>query len=220
VPVLGYSEQPVPYLVMKFAPNGMFKDRYPLGQRYSLAAILPHVRQIAEGLQHAHNQQTLHLDLKPANVLLGKTHEAVISDFGIALILAEHKTHKTVGDFAGTPIYAAPEQFAKKPSKASDQYALATMVYQWLAGKFPFEGDLVAIIGQKLSQGAGPLRSHVPNLPPAAEQAVLRALAKDPQARFPSVLDFARALESAARLPAPAPAPIPTPASPQKTKEQ
>jgi len=84
VPVLTYAEQPVPYLVMKYAPGGTLALRYPQGQRQPLATILPHVRQIAEGLQHAHDQQTLHLDLKPANVLLGRQQEALISDLILA----------------------------------------------------------------------------------------------------------------------------------------
>src|SRR5260370_175133 len=92
------------------------------------------------------------------------------------------------------------------------------MVYQWLTGKSPFEGDLLAIIGQKLNQDAPALRSHVPSLPAAVEAVVLRALARHPAARYPSVRDFAQALQGAASPPAPPPTPPPT--APQKTKQQ
>lgn len=197
IPVLGYSEQPLPYLVMKFAPNSTLQKRYPMGRRFPLVTIIPHVRQIAEGLQHAHTMNTLHLDLKPANVLLGKQQEAQIADFGIAVILAEHRTHQTVGAFAGTPAYAAPEQVQNKPGKNSDQYALAVMVYQWLTGTLPFVGDVWSIGVQKLTGDPPPLRNYVPDLPPAVEQVVLRALAKDPRARFSSVLEFVQTLEEA-----------------------
>jgi serine/threonine protein kinase len=216
VPVLGYSEQPLPYLVMKFAPNGTLKDYYRLGQRYSLEAILPHVRQIATGLQHAHNLHTLHLDLKPANILLGEHQEALISDFGIAEILQEFKTHKTMSDFAGTPAYAAPEQIQNRPGKASDQYALATMVYQWLTGTLPFRGDPWSIGVQKLAKTPPSPRTYAPDLSPKVEKVLLRALAKEPGKRFPSVGDFARAFEEAAFSATPAArvvsAPLQTPA--------
>jgi WD40 repeat protein len=197
VPVLAYAEQPIPYLAMKYAPNGTLKQHYPKGQRLPLETILPHVCQIAEGLQYAHDHQTLHLDLKPSNVLLGKEQEALISDFGVSLILHQQKTHQTVGNIAGTPAYMAPEQLLQKPEKASDQYALAVMVYQWLTGTLPFTGDVWSIGLQKLSYDPLPLRRYVPNLPPAVEEVVLQALSREPNSRFSRVQAFANALTDA-----------------------
>ncbi|HEY7127397.1 MAG TPA: serine/threonine-protein kinase [Ktedonobacterales bacterium] len=179
VQVVTFSEhETLPYLVLQYAPNGTLKDRYPLEQVFSLDALLPHVQQIAEGLQYAHDRQTLHLDLKPANILLDEQQTALISDFGISVILQDQQTHKSLAGFAGTPAYAAPEQLQEKPGKASDQYALATMIYQWLTGRLPFTGGVWAIGVQKVTSDAPPLGAGVP---PAVAQVVLKALARDPR---------------------------------------
>src|SRR5262249_6644880 len=124
--VLGFSVfQGFPYLALQYAPHGTLKERYPLGHAFPLDTILPHVQQIAKGLQYAHDRRTLHLDLKPANVLLDEQQAALISDFGISVILQPTKTHLTVQMFMGTPAYAAPEQFdveRGQATPASDQY--------------------------------------------------------------------------------------------------
>ncbi len=197
--VLGFSEhQGFPYLVLQYAPHGTLKERYPPGQAFSIDTILPHVQQIAEGLQYAHERQTLHLDLKPANVLLDEQQAALISDFGISVILQPTKTHLTVRTFMGTPAYAAPEQFDEERGRvtpASDQYALATMVYQWLTGRPPFEGaSFVALATQKVFKDPPPLGA---NVPPLLAAVVLRGLAKDPRARYSSARVFAEALLAA-----------------------
>jgi serine/threonine protein kinase len=199
--VLNFAEyQGTPYLVMQYAPNGTLKECYPLGQTFPIETILPHIQHIAEGIQYAHDRQTLHLDLKPANVLLDEGERALISDFGIAVNLQTNNTHETLAGYLGTPAYAAPEQLETHPGKASDQYALATMVYQWLAGRLPFTGDLIQIIAQKIGQhDMPPLGANV-RLEVAA--VMLRGLAKDPHARYPSVRAFAEALAEAAREPA------------------
>ncbi len=172
-----------PYLVLQYAPNGTLKDRYPLGQSFPIETILPHVQQIAEGVQYAHDRQTLHLDLKPANVLLDEQQRALVSDFGIAVTLFPLATHKTLTSYKGTPAYAAPEQCEAHPGYASDQYALATMVYQWLTGSMPFDGSLIEVVGMKIGRHAVPplgakVRKEIADV-------VLRGLAKDPRDRYP-----------------------------------
>jgi serine/threonine protein kinase len=190
VQVVTFSEhETLPYLVLQYAPNGTLKDRYPLEQVFSLDALLPHVQQIAEGLQYAHDRQTLHLDLKPANILLDEQQTALISDFGISVILQDQQTHKSLAGFAGTPAYAAPEQLQEKPGKASDQYALATMIYQWLTGRLPFTGGVWAIGVQKVTSDAPPLGAGVP---PAVAQVVLKALARDPAPAIPRCASLPR----------------------------
>lgn len=74
-------------------------------------SILPCTRQAAEGIQYAHDHQLLHLDIKPANLLLSEQDEVMLADFGIARVLHTQLTHVSVQGSAGTPIYAAPEQF-------------------------------------------------------------------------------------------------------------
>src|SRR5260370_27236114 len=198
VRVLSFSiQQHTPYLVMQLAQSSL-KDRFALGQPQTVETILPYVRQATEGLQYAHDQRIMHLDIKPANLLLTTQNQVLLADFGLAMVLQTQRTHLTLHGFAGTPGYAAPEQFQNKPSLASDQYALGVMVYQWLIGLLPFEGDWWAIGHQKVTQDPPLLRTHAPNISSAVEDVVLRALAKDPKARFATVQDFATALTQAA----------------------
>jgi tetratricopeptide (TPR) repeat protein len=93
----------------------------------------------------------------------------------------------------------APEQIEGHPRAASDQYALGVVVYEWLCGERPFEGSVSELIAQQLSMPPPPIRERMPAIPAEVEQVVLRALAKDPKARFASVKDFATALEQASQ---------------------
>jgi tetratricopeptide (TPR) repeat protein len=213
VKVLGFGDhQDQPYLTLQYAANGTLKDRYPLGQVFPLETILPLVRQIAEGVQYAHEQRMLHLDLKPANVLLDEKQGVLVADFGVARALQGLQTHLSLTLMQGTLAYAAPEQCDKHPTFASDQYALATMVYHWLTAGLPFGNDPVVIFGQKLGQhNVPPLGA---NVPPAVAEVVLRGLAKDPKDRYPTMRAFAEALTEAASKPPPAPPAPPAPALP------
>jgi serine/threonine protein kinase len=197
---------------------GTLLRRHPRKTRLPLATILPYVRQGAEALQYAHDRSLIHLDLKPENLLLGEQCELLLADFGISKVLQQGRTHVTIAGFAGSPGYAAPEQFKGKPGLASDQYALATIIYEWLTGTQPFYADdWIALGFKKNSEEPPPLRSQAPNLPPTVEQAILTALAADPKARFATVREFASALGQAGEIAKPA---APAPAASQKTKEQ
>ena len=189
-----------PFLVMDYAPNGSLRQLHPKGQRAPLSTIVPYVKQIADALQYAHDQQLVHRDIKPENLLLGRNHEILLSDFGIAVVLQQSRSHLTVPDFAGTPDYMAPEQFQGQASQASDQYALAEVVYEWLAGDLPFHAsDAFALGVQKLQMDPPPLFFKVPKTPVQVEQVVLKALARTPEERFATVQDFAQALEQASQ---------------------
>jgi serine/threonine protein kinase len=100
-------------------------------------------------------------------------------------------------DVVGTAAYMAPEQFKGKPAKASDQYALAVIVYEWLTGERPFLGSFVELASQHLYAAPPPIQGKTAVLP-VVERVVLTALAKDPAQRFGSVREFATALEQAA----------------------
>ncbi len=177
-------------------PHNTLRQKYPPGVRLPFAAVLWYVQQIAAALQYAHNQGIVYLDLKPENILLSERGTVMLAGFGLARSYLETPQHATSG-FAGTPAYAAPEQFqeGQAPGPASDQYALAVMAYEWLTGTLPFAGDWFAIAHQKLTQEPPPLREKVPTISPAVEEVVLKALARDPRARFPSVQEFAAWLE-------------------------
>ncbi len=219
--------QGMPYLVMDYAPNGSLRDRHPKGSQLPLETVVAYSGEIATALQYAHDQHIIHRDVKPENVLIGRHGELLLSDFGIATLSATGRTsHHSYFGKAGTPLYRPAEQFRGKPEKASDQYALAIMAYEWLCGTPPFtEGDELAIAFQHLSEPVPSLCARVPALDKRVESVILRALAKDHKDRYESVQAFAAALKAAATHPKPAPAtpqPPPSPAvsPPGKTKEQ
>lgn len=188
----GMEGQP-PFLAMPYYADGSLRGHHLLP--LPLPTIVEYVQQIAGALQYAHDQGTIHRDVKPDNVLLGLQSTLILADFGIAVIFDPRKTHQTVEQFVGSLEYAAPEQFLQKPGPASDQYALATMVYEWLSGKVPFplsETPDFFAMGKKKTQELPPRLVGVPS---AIERVVQQALAIHPQDRFPSVKAFADALE-------------------------
>jgi serine/threonine protein kinase len=188
-------ESGTPFLVMDYAPNGTLKQRHPRGIPLPVATVVSYVKQVAEALQYAHDQKLVHRDVKPENMLLGPNNEVLLSDFGVAVI------DQSSGDqrerIVGTVAYMAPEQLQGKPNPASDQYALGIVVYAWLTGDLPFHGAFVQVASQHILTSPPSLREKVPTIPPAVEQVVLRALAKEPRQRFNSVQAFADALEQA-----------------------
>jgi len=185
-------ENNTPFLVMDYAPNGTLRLHFPQGSRLSPEDIQPYVMQIASALQHAHDEKLIHRDIKPENMLLGNNDEVLLADFGIAIVAHSSRTQSMQG-VAGTVAYMAPEQLRGMPVKASDQYALAAVMYEWLSGKSPFQGSFVEVATQHTLTPTPPLSEQVPTIRPAVESAVLKALSKDPAQRFTSVQEFADA---------------------------
>lgn len=184
-----------PFLVMDYAPNGSLRSHYK--DALPLTTILPSVKAIASALDYAHQQKIVHRDIKPDNMLLGENDEVLLSDYGIAVAAHATGTQQTQ-DTTGTPAYMAPEQFQGKPHPASDQYALAVTVYEWLCGKRPFDGDTAALGYQHVHTPPPSLSAQQPTISPALERIVFKALAKDLHQRFESVTAFADALEQVA----------------------
>lgn len=197
VRVLEYGvENTTPFLVMSHAVHGSLRDLHPKGTRVPPTSIVAHVKQVAAALQYAHDAQVIHRDIKPENMLLGHKRQVLLSDFGLALI-TESSVSQTTQEMAGTFPYTAPEQLLGKPRKASDQYSLGIVVYEWLCGECPFHGAALAIVTQHLHVPAPSLRAKNPMIPQAVEEVVLTALAKDPLQRFATIRAFATALEQA-----------------------
>ena len=189
-------ESSIPYLVLQYASNGTVRQRYPKGSHIPPPTIIQYVKQIAEALQYAHELKIIHRDIKPENFLLGKNDEILLGDFGLAI-----PSQSSIGisdhERAGTAVYMAPEQTQGKSSRASDQYALGVVVYEWLCGYPPFRGTEYEVLHQHIYEPPLPLREVMPAIPAAMEQVVMRALAKEPSERFPQIQDFARILEKA-----------------------
>src|SRR5262249_12256581 len=137
-------ENGTPYLVEDYAPNGTLRMRYPMGAKLPLDVVVDYTKQIADALQYAHEQKVIHRDVKPQNLLLGLQNQILLSDFGIATI-SESSRLSSNQDIAGTAAYMSPEQFKGQPRRASDQYSLAIVVYEWLSGSYPFRGTFSEI---------------------------------------------------------------------------
>jgi len=187
-----------PFLVMSYATGGTLRQHHPKGTRLDLPVVVSYVKQVASALQYAHDQKLIHRDVKPENILLGRHGEALLSDFGIAL-LAQTSRHQLTQAPTGTVAYMAPEQIQGKPRQASDQYSLGIVVYEWLSGTLPFTGSAFELFGQHLHVPPTPLQEKVSGIPIAVEQVVMRTLAKDPKERFATIQAFATALEDASQ---------------------
>ncbi len=201
VRVLDFAVQDgLPFLVMDYALGGTLRTKHSAGIRLPLEQILVYVSQVASALQYAHDQRLIHRDVKPENMLLDAREQLLLADFGLALLTPTHSgsTQKVDPAMVGTASYLAPEQVQGHPRAASDQYALGVVVYEWLSGQRPFQGTPIEVALQHVSAAPPPLREHLPDLSPEVEEVVMRALAKEPEERFPSVQDFATALHHAA----------------------
>jgi eukaryotic-like serine/threonine-protein kinase len=198
VRVLDYDVQAgTPFLVLSYAPGGTLRSMHPRGTVLPLSTVVDYVAQVAKALQYAHDRRVIHRDVKPENLLVGVRQEVLLGDFGIA-VLSQRSRSVSTQAVVGTAAYMAPEQFRGKPCVASDQYALAVVVYEWLVGERPFTGSFVELAGQHLLTPPPGLRGKNPGLSLAVERVVLTALAKDPARRFGSVREFATALEQTA----------------------
>lgn len=182
--------QGIPYIVMSYAYYGSLRDLYVRGTQLSFDMILNYLERIAEALDYLHDHNLIHLDIKLENLLLGRNYEVLLSDFGIT-----EATSRATGSRSGTITHMSPEHLRGNPCAASDQYALAVCVYELLTGQLPFQGTTAQIKRQHLQERPGSLCALAPDIPPAMEKVVLRALSKDPQRRYPSVGAFVAAFK-------------------------
>jgi serine/threonine-protein kinase len=154
--------------------------------------------QIAHALAFAHEHGLVHRDVKPQNVLLNDAGEAKVTDFGIARSLDVDRGMTQTGTVLGTSNYIAPEQASGRPVEArTDVYSLGVVVYELLTGEVPFPGEnFVAVAMKHINEPPPSLLEKRPDAPIRLVAAVDRALAKDPDDRFPTMADFAAELEA------------------------
>jgi serine/threonine protein kinase len=207
------EHQAVPYAVMQYLPGGSLADRIrsTSGTRVPmpLGALASWLGEIASALDFIHGQQFIHRDVKPANILFDAHGNVYLGDFGVAKALAtlaanEQPLELTAGGMlVGTPGYLAPEMILSRTYDGrADQYALAMVVHETLAGSHPFAGlPLSAILVSQATEALPELHEAQPQIPPAVSAAVSKGLAKDPAARFPDCTALAEAVLAAIRAP-------------------
>jgi len=199
VPVLDYGiHEDTAFLVMTYAPNGTLRQRHPKGSLVPLTTVVSYVNQVASALEYIH--QRFHRDIKPHNMLLGTNNEVMLSDFGIAVVSHSiDPAQPNEYDFEGTAPYAAPEQLQGQPRRGSDQYALGVVVYEWLSGDWPFSGTFDEVTHQHMFVQPPSLRMKGLAVSLEVEQVMMKALAKKPERRFASIMEFAYALAEASK---------------------
>jgi serine/threonine protein kinase/Tfp pilus assembly protein PilF len=186
------------YYVMPFVRGESLRDRLTRERQLPVREAIRIIQQVAGALEVAHRQGIIHRDIKPENILL-QDGEALLTDFGVAIALAEAGAGRLTGTglSVGTVQYMSPEQATadRDLDARSDVYALGAVTYEMLTGEPPVTGQTArALIAKLVTEPPTPLPSLRDGIPPALNAAVMRALAKAPADRFPSARAFADAL--------------------------
>ncbi len=203
VPIYDYgTTDGISYVAMRLLSGGSLEERLAQQGALPLLVIARILKDLANALDYAHGRGVIHRDIKPSNVMFDDQNNAFLVDFGIAKLLEATQGLTQTGATMGTPIFMSPEQWkAEDVSPASDQYALGVLSYFLVTGKAPFEATTPFALMHK----------HINETPPAVHlitenplhspvsPIILRSLAKLPEDRYPTIVDFADAFEKAAQ---------------------
>jgi serine/threonine protein kinase len=182
------------YLVMEFVEGEALTSI--LGRKdKDLRSLLRLLEQAARGIHHAHQKGVIHRDIKPQNILVTRTGELKVADFGLAHLLDSDPGLTGTGAVLGTPLYMAPEQVeggASQITHRTDVYALGTILYEMLTGWPPHRANAVSEVYEKiLHEDPLPPRLVADGIPPELEVIALKAIEKDPSHRYASAEEFA-----------------------------
>jgi len=187
------------FLVLEYVDGETLENRLKRQGRFSVAEALGFFRPVLQAVDYAHSRGIIHRDLKPGNI--GLTSEGIIKvmDFGIALNIEETSRLTKTGHIVGSPHYMAPEQILGQPSHhRTDIYALGITLFEMLTGQVPFDAatDYQIRMAQINEPVPSPRALGFTDIPPALENAIIKAMAKDPHYRFADIRDFQQALEA------------------------
>jgi serine/threonine protein kinase len=198
VAVLEYgNEEGTPYLVLEYVTGQSLDQRLLAKGQIPQDEVLWLAQQIGEVIQFIHDHNFVHRDIKPGNILLAETREAKLTDLGLVKDLETQGALTGSSTGLGTMDYAAPEQFdnAKHVDCRADVYSLAATLYKALTGQYPFgKGGLTTILNRKLNNQFTPLTDVLPEVSPAVDRAIARALQGNRDRRPATVAGFLDAL--------------------------
>jgi len=198
-------------LIMQFVDGRTFEDRIQADGKVPWEEVFRIGVLVSKALEYAHGQNVVHRDIKPSNIIIKLDGAVKVTDFGIAKMLGQGRMTST-GQTMGTVRYMSPEQVRGKAVDArSDIYSLGITLYEGLAGRTPFDGEnQFDIMQQHLNKKVPSFEKLGVSVPLAVEKVLMRALEKDPKARYPDAAAFLAALEGLLKS-------APAPAKPRRT---
>jgi serine/threonine-protein kinase len=190
------------YYIMPYVAGESLHDRLQRDRRLSLETAVGLARDVASALGYAHARGVIHRDVKPENLLIADGH-ALVADFGLARAMGSTTSQKLTrtGTVLGTIYYLSPEQLREERllDGRADVYSLGGVLYEMLTGGPPYTGSSLKEVVMHILRAPVPsVRRLRPEVPPAVDEAISRALAKAPADRFPTMESFAAALDLAA----------------------
>ena len=207
LPIYEYDEavveqERVAYLVMPFIRGGTLRERIDdtnrSGSHFDLKLVVSYISQVADALDYAHGLGVVHRDIKPGNLLFHLDGRLLLGDFGIVRLKAMPGL-TSVGIFLGTAEYASPEQISTNEIDfRSDIYSLGIILFELLTGSVPYAGpNAFAVMAKKMHDPLPSIKDSRPDLSPAIEAVVVKALAKNPADRYQSASEMAAELRAA-----------------------
>jgi len=184
------------YIVMELVNGKSLHEHLSQKVKYEIRDVGEIVRQLLDGIGHAHAEGVVHRDVKPSNILMNSDGRIKISDFGIARLDSSSLTQ--VGDVLGTPYYMAPEQFLGIEVNAlADFYSVGVIAYELLTGRKPFGGNAATVMQQVFNERSPDPSQLNPELSPLMDRVLHKALAKNRDERFQSAAEFSEAFRAA-----------------------
>ena len=189
------------WYTMPFVEGETLRDRMHRMGKIPVEEALRITGEAALALDYAHQQGVVHRDIKPENVLLTRDGLTLVADFGIARALDAEDNLTRTGITIGSPLYMSPEQTdGREIDPRADQYALASVLFEMLSGEPPFTGQtLHAVVAKRIADPTPSVTTLNPEVPAAVDDAIQRALASEPNDRFVTIAEFARALHGPSR---------------------